>query len=305
MIILYYNSFNGNNEQQAFKSGSLINNETVYETYAKYLFKVIDLYNNVGIKFFGLSIQNEPLNGENSYPVMYMSPDNQIQLINILGPMIKNSKYSYVKLIIYEHNWDNTAYPIQVLTDTSVSNYIDGASFHCYAGDVSAQTTVHNAAPNKNIYFTECSGSGTDNFSGNIQWNVNNIWIGSTVNWATWVTHWNLVLDQFNSPHNNGCNNCRGIFELNTNTYEYTMYEEWYGIQHFGKFISINGATRIDVNINNSQNCINGWSVSNSDNTTVIVVTNFCSNAESIGIQKNNAYIDVTIPPGLNTFYWS
>ena len=35
----------------------------------------------------------------------------------------------------------------------------DGVSFHCYAGSVGDQETFHNAYPDKNIYFTECSGT--------------------------------------------------------------------------------------------------------------------------------------------------
>ena len=38
-----------------------------------------------------------------------------------------------------------------------------GASFHCYAGDVTNQTLFHNAFPSKEVYQTECSGTlGTD-----------------------------------------------------------------------------------------------------------------------------------------------
>ena len=35
----------------------------------------------------------------------------------------------------------------------------DGVSFHCYAGSVGDQETFRNAYPDKNIYFTECSGT--------------------------------------------------------------------------------------------------------------------------------------------------
>ena len=33
-----------------------------------------------------------------------------------------------------------------------------GVAFHCYQGAVSQQDSFHNAYPNKEIYFTECSG---------------------------------------------------------------------------------------------------------------------------------------------------
>lgn len=34
-----------------------------------------------------------------------------------------------------------------------------GAAFHCYAGDVADQDKFHDAYPNKDIYFTECTGT--------------------------------------------------------------------------------------------------------------------------------------------------
>lgn len=38
-----------------------------------------------------------------------------------------------------------------------------GVAFHCYSGSVDEQDTFHTAYPQKEIYFTECSGTqGTD-----------------------------------------------------------------------------------------------------------------------------------------------
>lgn len=34
-----------------------------------------------------------------------------------------------------------------------------GAAFHCYAGNVGDQDDFHNAFPDKDIYFTECTGT--------------------------------------------------------------------------------------------------------------------------------------------------
>ena len=34
-------------------------------------------------------------------------------------------------------------------------NVVAGASFHCYAGDVSAQSTFHSADPVDEVYFSE------------------------------------------------------------------------------------------------------------------------------------------------------
>ena len=34
-----------------------------------------------------------------------------------------------------------------------------GAAFHCYAGNVGDQDKFHSAYPDKDIYFTECTGT--------------------------------------------------------------------------------------------------------------------------------------------------
>ena len=42
-------------------------------------------------------------------------------------------------------------------------NAFSGVAFHCYSGSVDEQDTFHTAYPQKEIYFTECSGTqGTD-----------------------------------------------------------------------------------------------------------------------------------------------
>lgn len=38
-------------------------------------------------------------------------------------------------------------------------NAFAGVAFHCYAGDVAEQDTFHAAYPQKEIYFTECTGT--------------------------------------------------------------------------------------------------------------------------------------------------
>ena len=60
-----------------------------------------------------------------------MSASQQIAFINEhLGPDLDSSDFS-PKIIAYDHNCDNTAYPISVLNE---SPYVDGAAFHMYAG---------------------------------------------------------------------------------------------------------------------------------------------------------------------------
>lgn len=38
-------------------------------------------------------------------------------------------------------------------------NAFAGVAFHCYAGNVAQQDSFHTAFPQKEIYFTECTGT--------------------------------------------------------------------------------------------------------------------------------------------------
>ena len=38
-------------------------------------------------------------------------------------------------MMVYDHNWDDTDYPISILDDTEAKQYVSGSAFHSYAGD--------------------------------------------------------------------------------------------------------------------------------------------------------------------------
>ena len=89
------------------------------------------------------------------------------------------------------------------------------------AGDPSAQSELHDAFPDKDIYFTECSGIESQptrptTFSGHAAAGTRRILtIGSTRNWARRrVINWNLALDPEGGPHNGGCDTCTGVVTI-------------------------------------------------------------------------------------------
>eukprot|EP01083_Nonionella_stella_P122409 368271_1 len=296
------------NGLQGFYWGELAD----YETYARYLARVIDLYHDIGIDFWGLSIQNEPYNEPNSWPVMRMSAQNQTHLVSLLGPLLQDKSFAVPRLMVYEHNWENAQYPIDVLSNPISYPYIAGTAWHCYGGDVMNQSVVHDLFPSKEIYFTECSGWGAIDWEGDLEWDTDQIWLGATNHWATMVIHWNLVLDQFDGPHQGGCPNCRGIFMMENDTHSdptnFTYFEEYYGIAHFGKFISVNGAKRVRVDMIEGCGCVNGTAFVNNDQsrTLIVIMKNFCTEPQLVAVQRmnGNGFIEVTLPRGLSTFYF-
>ena len=93
-------------------------------------------------------------------------------MIEALGPLLQTAS-PRTKILGYDHNWTThpddvastppgedpeTDYPYQLL-QTPAAKWIAGTAYHCYSGDPSAQTALHDAFPRKGIWFTECSGS--------------------------------------------------------------------------------------------------------------------------------------------------
>ena len=57
-----------------FENGALNNDAYTYDTYAKYLVKVLDLFKNIGIDIWALSLQNEPLPHVYTFPLPSTNP---------------------------------------------------------------------------------------------------------------------------------------------------------------------------------------------------------------------------------------
>ena len=109
-----------------------------------------------------------------------------------------------------------TEYPTDLL-NSSAGRWIAGTAFHCYSGDPSRQTALHDAFPDKGIWFTECSGSHGPSdppaqvFSDTLKWHARNLVLGVTRNWGRTVVTWNLALDPAGGPHLGGCDTCSGV----------------------------------------------------------------------------------------------
>jgi len=284
----------------SFTSGTLSDPTT----YAKYYVKVLQDYKQIGINFWAISLQNEPLNGANSYPVMLLEPSQEVQLLQILGPLLSQAGFGGVRVIVYDHNWNDADYAIEVFQDPTANKYATASAFHCYAGDVSNQTVTHNAYPNKELYFTECSGTGPSNFGPNLQWNTINLYIGSTSNWAQMVLHWNLALNDQYGPHNGGCSNCRGIITIATDNSWVAYNEEYYGVAQFGKFTK-QGAVRVQTSFVNGWNCMMGTVFKNPDNSLTAMIINYCQTTQWTTLQRSGQYVETNVPVGVATFVWS
>ena len=224
--------------------GYLRNN--LYDAYANYFMKYLAAMKAQGLNIWAISIQNEPTNNTNGPSMQMSSSDQKTFVNNYFGPKLRASEFKDVKIIVYDHNCDNTAYPIDVLSN---SDYADGAGFHLYKGDISALSTVHNAVPsNKRLYFTEQSSPPTTDFVGDLIWHGINITVGSLNNWASGVLEWNLASYSNwdpNSHTGSACSNCQGALTIDQGKIIKRKLA-YYTISHFSKFVKPN-AKRIKI----------------------------------------------------------
>jgi len=289
----------------AWGSGTL--QGVYYEAYGNYWVKTIQAWSQAGITFYALTPQNEPGFAPGSYPGMTLSVDNEVGLVgSYLGPKFAAAGIK-TKILIYDHNWDNYQYPLSVLANATANQYTAGVAFHCYGGSVSAQSTVHNAYPNKEIYFTECSGTGnedTNAFGSNLMWNAVNLYVGGLTNWARSVIHWNLALNTNFGPTNGGCSNCRGVVTVDTNSGSYTKNSEYYNIGQASKFIKT-GANRIRTS--GGGNGIISTAFVNPNGTVALYVGNTNGGSSTFTVQSPGSAgcFTYTLKPGIATFVFS
>ena len=275
-----------------------------YAPLAQYFVKFIQAYQSAGVPIYALTMQNEALFTPNDYPGMFFPPDAQAKFLREnLGPALAAADL-HPKVMVYDHNWDHPEYATTVLGDPATAKYAAGTAWHCYGGNVEAQTKVHNQFPDKDAWETECSG-GTWQKESALQaeaWLI----IQSTRNWAKSVILWNMALDQHNGPNTGGCHTCRGVVTVDTSKTPavVTKNGDYYALGHVTKFLR-SGAVHIDSNSVDDKKLLN-VAFQNPDGGIVLLVLNTAKNPQTFSVAEGNTSFSYTIPAGsLTTFVWN
>lgn len=278
------------------KGGSL--KPEFYQAYAKYLVKYIQGMQKEGIRIDAITIQNEPLHPGNN-PSLLMLPSEQASFIKkSLGPAFKASAIK-TKIILYDHNADRPDYPISVLNDTEARKYIDGSAFHLYGGTVEALTEVHEAHPDKNLYFTEQWIGAPGNFAGDLKWHVKNLIIGAPRNWSKNVLEWNLAADPKQNPHTDGgCTECLGAVTIGNSIVRNPAY---YIVAHASKFARP-GSVRISSNTTIS---LANVAFKTPGGKTVLIVLNESDKPQAFAISSKGKTLSQLLNGGsVATYIW-
>lgn len=288
-------------------SGSMIKGKLspeYYDAFAHYLDRTIAALAAEHVPVYALSIQNEPNFQPENYPGMHMDASERAAFVGgHLGPLLARSR-SRVRLLDWDHNWDQPQSPLAVLADPVARKYIAGTAWHCYAGNVSAQSQVHDAYPEKETWFTECAGGAwMPEWRAPLVWMTRNLIIGSTRNWAKGVILWNIALDENDGPHLGGCGNCRGVVTINQKTGAVTRNVEYYVLGHASRFVRP-GARRIE-----SDSGVDGLETVAFQNPgngkTVLIVLNTADQPRHFSAGVGNDRFSTSLAAGsVATFTW-
>lgn len=278
------------------KGGTL--KEEDYPVYARYLAKYVAEMKSRGIHVDAITPQNEPNNANNT-PSMLLSPGQELRLVKEdLGPVFRSAGID-AKIIVYDHNCDRPDYPLTILSDPDASKFVDGSGFHLYRGSITALSQVHDAFPDKNVYFTEQMVISIRGF--NPSKPVADVLIGATRNWSRNVLLWNLAADSSFEPHtpNGGCPFCQGAVTIDGDDVERNV--AYYAVAHFSKFVPPN-SVRID---SSEPDGLPNVAFRTPEGKIVDIVANTVDTEQTFHIEYRGRLIQAALPPqSAATFVW-
>lgn len=280
------------------KGGAL--KKEYYKVYADYFVKYLHAMKQQGIQLDAITIQNEPENPNNT-PSLVMTAEEQNEFIkNHLGPAFREAGIK-TKIVLFDHNADHPEYPISILNDSETKPFVDGSAFHLYLGEISVLSKVHEAHPDKNIYFTEQWTSGRGDFGGDLRWHVKNLIIGATRNWGRTVIEWNLAADENFNPHtrDGGCDSCQGALTLSNTV---TRNVSYYIIGHASGFVP-SGSVRIS---STEMDKLPNVAFRTPEGSTVLIVLNDADEPVGFGIRYDGQAATTTLAGGaVATYVWN
>ena len=271
-----------------------------HDAYAKYFVKYIQAMKAEGIRIDAITVQNEPLHPGNN-PSMFMPAEQQAMFIKrSLGPAFAAAKLD-TKIIIYDHNCDRPDYPLAILNDSQAAKYVDGSAFHLYGGKIEALTQVHDAHPDKNVYFTEQWVGAPSNLQKELTFHVRELIIGATRNWSRTVLEWNLAANSRWQPHTDrgGCDRCLGAVTIDGN--KVMRNPAYYIIAHAAKFVPP-GSVRL---ASNTLSALPNVAFKAPDGRHVLIVLNDTSKRQTFNISHQGKLAASALNSNaVGTFVW-
>ena len=288
-------------------SGQLVKGRLMpryHDAFARYLLAYVDARAAQGIPIFALTVQNEPDHEPDDYPGMRFNAPARARFIgDHLGPL-RDARMPSLQLLDWDHNWAKPQEPLAVLADPAASKHVSAIAWHCYGGNVAAQSAVHDAYPDKDTYMTECSSGDWEPVrSGGLPLQARTV-IDATRHWARGVLFWNLALDENHGPHAGGCGTCRGVVTIDSRSGAVTRTNDYYALAHASRFVR-RDAWRIGSS--NGSDGIDNVAFENADDgSRVLMVSNSNAAPRTLAVRDGQHGFRYVLPArSVATFRWA
>jgi len=243
-----------------YGKGSLLSE--YYQVWANYFVRFFDEYKKHNVEFWGVTTQNEPLDGllpDFFFNCMGWTAEDTATFTGLnLGPTMAEHGYGDVKILTMDDQryllpkWAKT-----VLSNTEAAKYVKGIAVHWYGNSYSPSsllTKTHEMFPDRFIMSTEAC-------SGFEPWQREKVILGSWErfedyakdiaedlnNWSTGWVDWNLALDPTGGP-NWSQNFVDAAIIVNATADEFYKQPMYYALGHYSKYIP-EESVRIHLNV--------------------------------------------------------
>jgi glucosylceramidase len=262
-----------------------------FPAYAKYFIKFLQAYQQAGVPVNAVTIQNEvDTEQDGRMPASLWGQEYETGFVaEHLGPALAEAKLD-TKIWIIDHNYNLWGRAIAELDEADVNRYVDGVAWHGYLGQPSAMSRVHEAHPDKHMYWTE-GGPSINSPKYATDWtDWGETFAGILRNWARCVVGWNLALDEKGNP-NIGPFDCGGVVTIHSETNRISQSGQYWAFAHYSR-AARPGSMRID-----STGDIGGVShvaFANPDGGNALVLTNRGSEKQiSVRVLGNEALVSL------------
>ena len=281
-------------------------NPKYYADYADYFVKWIQEMQKRGYMVKYVTLQNEPLNRGNSMS-LYMPWEDQRDFLKVVGPAFRKAGLK-TEILLFDHNYnyddkaDQKSYPLKIYADEEAAQYAAGSAWHNYGGSVSELDKIHQAAPEKGIWFTEAS-IGTWNYAGHgfgeqFREDFREIVMGTLKRWGKGITLWNMMLDNEGKPYRpGGCSTCYGAVSIDPKSYGLKTVDRkshWYDVIHPSVVIKP-GAVRIGTT-GRAPADVTYLAFRNPDKSYAVLILNEGARAEPFVFVSGTHTVTITVP---------
>ena len=286
-----------------------------HKTWAQYFVRFFEEYEKHGIRFWGVTVQNEPSNGlivSSSWQSTGFTAEMERDFVKMdLGPALEQCEQcKNLKLMILDdQRLFLPTWVEKVLSDPDAEEYVSGIGIHWYwnkyAGPI-LLTDTHNMFPTKFLLATEaCNKAHPDKYHlGNWTEGVSysSDIIDNLNHWAIGWVDWNMALNLEGGP-NWAQNFDNSPIIVNSTAGEFYKQPMFYHLGHFSKFLP-EGSVRIHSEAN-SASSLKFVSAITPSNEKVLVILNQSLKELPIKVIAKSHYFDYTVPgDAIITFIW-